>query len=1204
MPITEDFSTQATGSNLRDDANWDRTYNGGAGGQSGEAKISAGDELELTTYGYDGGDATTLWTRVGSFPDIQYAEAEYVNANTSFGVGVRLDSGGDGYIAVYGGGVSRLFRLDAGTLTQIASIFPTTVAGTVVRIEASGSTIRLLEDGVERHSVTDATHASGSPGVWSRGGNGGLIDDFECSDEVLSAAEFDGTVAVALTASGAGGLWYPIKRLDSATSVQNAAHTFAVSAGTNRGLVVVVNNEENTLDTCDSVDFGGQAMLLAVRQDVADNFDGEVSIWYLNDAGITAAVSTTITPTFSGTPDGYTITAMSYENFSQRRGLAAAFRTAGDSDSGDGTQPAISTIDLVESPGDLIVATSFNGSGGQVATWGSDMTEQSEIQETTSGCVSSTADRLSTTDGNVDIECTWDSQNRVAAASVRFIPVDGNEHPYVVSYAGDSNTTGSVLTIPKPDLAQSGDVVLAVISNDFDEVAGGWVPQAGSGSWTGEFLDLDGAGRLASLTILSRELDATDDARTDYTFELAGANDQHSGLVVCIADVETAAGVVDAITASTEYSNDPTPAAVSITPAGDGYMVMAVKWSTGADAVNGDLLQPDGYLDQASWQSPPTANSSNPSQSIAWLTQETAEASPTTDWWAGNTDTNPDSSVLALTLAPVSSAVEFDGTIAVAVTATGAGTIPAGPSVITESFAGLTAGNDLADSPDWVRSSFGSAADPNDGHMETQNDAGNIYLDADEFRYAWDGTTDTALIYTRAEAGIPVDHYAQFTKRTMAALSLGVAVRCSNLGENTGDCYYFSIGGGVARLIKMVGGAHDSTLEEDFPTTSVDSVLKIEIAGNDIECFIDGVSHFTHTDSTSPITGGVPGIIYYKGTDSGSNGDSADDYESTGPPAASPVEFDGTIAVAVTASGAGDPVSEFGGSAAVALTASGAGAVTAVPVEFDSTVAVAATVSGSGVAVAELTGSSDLAVTAAAMGAAAGELSGTVSGAATASGAGLPTAELSGSSGAAVTATGAGRPVAEFSGSSDAALAATASAGSFAEFSSTVALEATATGSGVAVAELTGSSSSALTATGSGQVAGAPVELTGSIAMALTAGGDGTATGELTGSTSALLTANAAARAIADLAGSSSAALTATGSGSSGSTFDATIAIALTVAGDGAPTSEFAGTVGMALTATVAASWLTVPAGTEILDVGLAAEVVEVVLASHVVDVE
>lgn len=246
---------------------------------------------------------------------------------------------------------------------------------------------------------------------------------------------------------------------------------FSVSGGSDRLLVVAVSGEWSpgaSDDDVTAVDYGGQAMV-KVRFDlgfVSGNSIG-TSLWYLLDAGIVAAVGTTITPTFANAVNQSDpmIHAASYEGARQDAGVLVEHK--GDAVVGASPDP-ITTIDLIESSGNLLVAGGAIGEPlpeGTVSSWSAAMTEQTD--QLSGSAASSFADRLATTEANQDIELNWVGPvNRQAANSVHFAQVGFVPSCLREASATDSPTSTSTTyeVIPGMALTPGGGDYLAWFS--------------------------------------------------------------------------------------------------------------------------------------------------------------------------------------------------------------------------------------------------------------------------------------------------------------------------------------------------------------------------------------------------------------------------------------------------------------------------------------------------------------------------------------------------------------------------------------------------------------------------------------------------------------------------------------------------------------------------------------------------------------------
>lgn len=259
-------------------------------------------------------------------------------------------------------------------------------------------------------------------------------------------------------------------RLDAALQSATAALKYDVSAGSDRLLVANIQAESQNDALVDSVLYGDQPMVEAAELGLNDTRDGVNSIWYILEAGIAATNDNEIVPTFSGVVSGgYTIIARSYTGIEQAGGASTVPATATDS-TGGGTPNPINTVDLVEVDGGLIIGSSYKGDAG-TPTWGADMTEIGDILSQGGGLQASMADRLSTTNANVDIECQWSGQNRAIAVSVRFAASTGGAVNVAIPTATETDTALSItpaasgsVTVPI-DTATETDAALAIAPN-------------------------------------------------------------------------------------------------------------------------------------------------------------------------------------------------------------------------------------------------------------------------------------------------------------------------------------------------------------------------------------------------------------------------------------------------------------------------------------------------------------------------------------------------------------------------------------------------------------------------------------------------------------------------------------------------------------------------------------------------------------------
>ncbi len=150
-------------------ANWSDTADGGL--------AIASDEVAGTNPGGNSGDT---WTAT-SFSSDQYSQIDVsatpLTGGQWIGVGVRTqNSGADGYYGIYdwNGGSPQLMlfkRTTDGGWQQLGSSYAsgTLPAGTKLKLEAAGSGLYLLENGVVRVSAVDTGLAGGAPAIMANG---------------------------------------------------------------------------------------------------------------------------------------------------------------------------------------------------------------------------------------------------------------------------------------------------------------------------------------------------------------------------------------------------------------------------------------------------------------------------------------------------------------------------------------------------------------------------------------------------------------------------------------------------------------------------------------------------------------------------------------------------------------------------------------------------------------------------------------------------------------------------------------------------------------------------------------------------------------------------------------------------------------------------------------------------------------------------
>lgn len=153
----------------------------------------------------------------------------------------------------------------------------------------------------------------------------GLASETDTADAITPRKQVAvGTATELDTAQAFGVVQLPVAAIlqawsTIATSAASAAAgvAYAVGAGTSRLLMVAIG-EESTSHEPTAVVYGGQAMTQVAFAQSAGTFKSSASLWRLNDAGIAAAVGTSVVVTFDGAHDGQLrMFAAVYDNVDQ-----------------------------------------------------------------------------------------------------------------------------------------------------------------------------------------------------------------------------------------------------------------------------------------------------------------------------------------------------------------------------------------------------------------------------------------------------------------------------------------------------------------------------------------------------------------------------------------------------------------------------------------------------------------------------------------------------------------------------------------------------------------------------------------------------------------------------------------------------------------------------------------------------------------------
>lgn len=162
-PVGTDNFTGTNGALLSARSNWALNS-----ADSADFQIQS-NQLGISPPATGGIDYAARWTG-GAFNANQYAQC-VINHNlggTSEQIGLAVRVASDNSLTFYGiytnGSATNLFKMVSGSWTLIADVTAPT-SGDTIRLEANGTTIRYLINGVQDFSTTDSSIASGAAGV-------------------------------------------------------------------------------------------------------------------------------------------------------------------------------------------------------------------------------------------------------------------------------------------------------------------------------------------------------------------------------------------------------------------------------------------------------------------------------------------------------------------------------------------------------------------------------------------------------------------------------------------------------------------------------------------------------------------------------------------------------------------------------------------------------------------------------------------------------------------------------------------------------------------------------------------------------------------------------------------------------------------------------------------------------------------------------
>ena len=216
---------------------------------------------------------------------------------------------------------------------------------------------------------------------------------------------------------GGGTALDTIAILDAAAAVANYTGSYAVSAGTNRCLIIAVEYEGTPAAL--SVTWGGQTLTEIDSTYAFSGGDGgssmNVYLFRLMESGIAAASGTTFVATGNAVNTATTVHCASYENVDQTSPVSMTDKAEATSS----TPNPIVDCDIVVPTNGVGFAVSGSGSGGSPATW-ANLTKRTDLNTTNSSAAGSFADVSGA--GTYSADCTWFLATRAAVVGASLSP--------------------------------------------------------------------------------------------------------------------------------------------------------------------------------------------------------------------------------------------------------------------------------------------------------------------------------------------------------------------------------------------------------------------------------------------------------------------------------------------------------------------------------------------------------------------------------------------------------------------------------------------------------------------------------------------------------------------------------------------------------------------------------------------------------------
>ena len=233
-----------------------------------------------------------------------------------------------------------------------------------------------------------------------------------------------------------------ITGLNTAASTTSSGASYTISAGSNRALIVGVQQEGSITADAVGVTWGGKTLTRVVSQFISDGATSiEVALFLLLEADIATASGSTLVIT--GAVTNFTVHARSAAGVNQGGGASTVAATTAASANASTPNPIV-TADISAVPGSAVLALAGCGQAA-TATWGgtNPLTKETD-QAVASTAQGSLATRLASSVQTAAVRCTWSGQNRAAVVAMTLLP----SIAIATSRTDDGDTIAAVLGVP------------------------------------------------------------------------------------------------------------------------------------------------------------------------------------------------------------------------------------------------------------------------------------------------------------------------------------------------------------------------------------------------------------------------------------------------------------------------------------------------------------------------------------------------------------------------------------------------------------------------------------------------------------------------------------------------------------------------------------------------------------------------------------